>query len=80
MTSQSCVECGRRFAYAQQFVYRNGWTEAPICRARGRCQERKGHTFRPCRLYTDEGLLIRCGYVGCGDDTHRVRAELAGTR
>jgi len=35
------------------------------------------HRFTPCRISTNDGLLVRC-VSGCQEERHRVRAALMG--
>mgnify|MGYP001617172507 CR=1 FL=1 len=35
------------------------------------------HPYRPCRIYTSEGMFVRCSKPDCQDDSHRVRATLS---
>ena len=74
-----CVECSTVFDRPQQYTYRNDWRQAPICRNQGRCRARRGHTFRPCRIWIvgQPGAIVRCGYNGCGYAAHATQAALS---
>jgi hypothetical protein len=38
------------------------------------------HEYRVTRIYTHDGLTLRCREVGCEDDAHRVKAALGFSR
>lgn len=35
------------------------------------------HDYRECRIYTHDGLIVRCATANCQDDRHRVQAALS---
>ncbi len=37
------------------------------------------HPYRPCRIYTNEGVFVQCSKPDCQDEPHRVRAALSST-
>ena len=61
-----CKLCHRRTRKPDGYCYRHG-PAGP-------------HEYRVTRIYTSDGLLLRCREDGCEDETHRVRAALGVPR
>lgn len=61
-----CKLCGRRTRQPDGYCYRHG-PAGP-------------HEYRVTRIYTQDGLILRCRERGCEDEGHRTRAALGFER
>ena len=61
-----CKLCARRTRNRNGYCYRHG-PAGP-------------HEYQVTRIYTQEGLILRCRVGGCEDASHKARAALGADR
>lgn len=60
-----CKLCARRTRKPDGYCYRHGPADP--------------HRYRVTRIYTQDGLILRCREAGCEDARHKTRAALGFT-
>lgn len=72
-----CAVCMMIFESTAEYRYADAARTTTVCRNQRRCRSRRGHTYRPSRIYTQDGMLVRCRYHRCGYESHRIQAALS---